>query len=68
MVEVAENCPSSDGLVMLDWPSRRGVLGQGEVGSEIVIVGDVAFEDAPKMSFSERDKIIDALATDRTDE
>ena len=64
MVEAAENRQPDDASIILDWPSRWGVLGQGEVGPEIVVVGDVAFEDSSKMLLSERDQMVGALATD----
>lgn len=64
MVDVTENWPSNDARFRLDRPSRWGIHGQGKVGSEIVIVGDVLSEDAPEMRFAERDDMVDALATD----
>ena len=41
---------------------------QREVRAEVVVIGNVVLEDAPKMEFSENDQVIGALASNRADD
>src|SRR6185436_16898732 len=49
-------------------PGARGVLGEREVRSGLMVVGEVAGQDAAEVLFAEDEDVIQALAPDRADE
>ncbi len=49
-------------------PPEGRVPLQREVRAGVVVITDVVLEDVPKMVFSENDQVIDALASNRTDD
>jgi hypothetical protein len=52
----------------LDRPDVGGVLVEREVGPRLVIVAEVAGQDATEVSVAEDEHVIQALAPDRADE
>jgi hypothetical protein len=54
-----------------DWPNRprdRSVLPQRQMRAGSFVVVEVRFQDAPKASLIEHDDVIQALATNRSDQ
>src|SRR5919106_5543299 len=52
----------------LDGPEVWGVLVEREVGSGLMVVGEIAGQDAAEVSLAEDEHVIQALASDRADE
>ena len=52
----------------LDGPEVWGVLVEREVGSGLMVVGEIAGQDAAEVSLAEDEHVIQALAPDRADE
>ena len=56
------------GLGELDRPDVRRILVEREVRARLVVIGEVAGQDAAQVSFAEHENMIEALAPDRADE
>jgi hypothetical protein len=52
----------------LDRPEVGCVLVQGEMGTRLMVVGEVSGQDAAEVSLAENEHVIQALAPDRADE
>ena len=52
----------------VDRPQVGRVLVEGEVGSHLVVVGEIAGQDAAEVSLTEDEHVIQALAPNRADE
>jgi hypothetical protein len=52
----------------LDRPGVGRVLVQREVGTRLMVVGEVSGQDAAEVSLAEDEHVIQALASDRADE
>jgi hypothetical protein len=52
----------------LDRPEVRGVLVEGKVGARLMVIGEVAGQDAAEVALAEDEHVIQALAPDRADE
>jgi hypothetical protein len=52
----------------LDRPAVGCVLVQREMGTCLVVVGEIAVQDAAEVSLAEHEHVIQALAPDRSDE
>ena len=46
----------------------RGILGQGSVGSQLIVVACIAGEDAAQVYFAEDHDVVQALSPDRANE
>ena len=51
-----------------DRPQVGRVLVEGEVGPHLMVVGEIAGQDAAEVSLAEDEHVIQALAPDRADE
>jgi hypothetical protein len=52
----------------LDRPEVRRVLVEGEVGARLMVIGEVAGQDAAEVALAEDEHVIQALTPDRADE
>src|SRR5918995_433220 len=52
----------------LDRPEAEGVLVEREVGTRLMVVGEVSGRDAAEMSLAEDEHVVQTLAPDRADE
>ena len=52
----------------LDRPEVRRVLVEGEVGARLMVIGEVAGQDAAEVALAEDEYVIQALTPDRADE
>jgi len=52
----------------LDGPQGGGVLAEGEMCSRLMIIGDVASEDAVEVTLAKDENVMQTLAPDRTDQ
>jgi hypothetical protein len=52
----------------LDRPEVRRVLVEREVGARLMVIGEVAGQDAAEVALAENKHVIQALAPDRSDE
>ena len=68
MVKAAEDRLSSELAEPLDRPIRRGILAQGQMRSEPVVVAGVGRKDPAQMGLAEDDDVIEAFPADRADQ
>jgi hypothetical protein len=68
MMKSAEDGLSSELAELLDRPMARGILSQGQMRSELVVVAGVRRKDLAQMGFAEDDDVIQAFAADRADQ
>jgi hypothetical protein len=52
----------------LDWPGIRRILVEREVSARLMVVAEVAGQDATEVSLAEDEHVVQALAPDRADE
>jgi hypothetical protein len=52
----------------LDGPEGGGVLVEGEMCSRLMVIGDVASEDAVEVTLAEDENVMQTLAPDQTDQ
>jgi len=52
----------------LDRPEVRRVLVEREVGARLMVIGEVAGQDAAEVSLAEDEHVVQTLAPDRADE
>ena len=55
-------------LRRLDRPSVRSILGEGEVGSAVVVVREVAGQDTAQVTLAQDEDVVETLAPDGADE
>jgi len=63
----AEDRLSSELAEPLDRPMARGILTQGQMRSELVVVAGVRRKDLAQMGLAEDDDVIEAFPPDRAD-
>jgi len=68
MMKSAEDGLSSELAEPLDRPMARGILSQGQMRSELVVVAGVRRKDLAQMGLAEDDDVIQAFAADRADQ
>ena len=62
------HCHNLASLRRFDRPSARGILGEGEVGSSVVVVREVASQKAAQMALAQDDHMVETLSPYRADE
>src|SRR5712672_1601186 len=67
MMKSAEDRLSSELAEPLDRPMARGILTQGQMRSELVVVAGVRRKDLAQMGLAEDDDVIEAFPPDRAD-
>ena len=67
MMEPSEDRERDDPAGPLNRPAYGGVLVQGRVRPDLVVVGAIGFEDPAQMTLTEYDHVIEALPSDRAD-
>ena len=68
MMKSAEDRLSSELAEPLDRPMARGILTQGQMRSELVVVAGVGCKDPAQMALAEDDDVIEAFPADRADQ
>jgi hypothetical protein len=68
VVKAAEDRLRCDGADALNRAMKRGVLVQGTMSPQLIIIGGVCAEDSAQVSFTEHDHVVQALPADRADE
>ena len=68
MMKSAEDRLSSELAEPLDRPMARGILTQGKMRSELVVVAGVGRKDLAQMGLAEDDDVIEAFPVDRADQ
>ena len=64
----AQDGLSSELAEPLDRPMARGILTQGKMRSEPVVIAGVGRKDSAQMTFAEDDDVIEAFPADRADQ
>jgi hypothetical protein len=54
-------------VALLDDPRRWRVAIEGQVGARLVVIGRVSTQHPGKVAFTERDDVVGAVASDRSD-
>ena len=68
MVKSTKNRLSGELAKALDRPIVRGILAQGEMRSQFVVIAGVGRKDPSQMGLAEDNEVIEALPADRTDQ
>ena len=68
MMKSAEDRLSSELAEPLDRPMARGILTQGQMRPELVVVAGVGRKDLAQMGLAEDDDVIEAFPADRADQ
>ena len=68
MMKSAEDRLGGELAEPLDRPMGRGILPQGKMRSDFVVVAGVAGKDSAQMSLAEDDDVIEAFPADRADQ
>src|SRR5512139_689913 len=68
MVKAAKKRSRCDSAKILDSPMERGVLGQGSVSPEAVVVVGICAQDPAQVRFAQDHDMVQAVSSDRADE
>ncbi len=68
MMKSAEDRQGSDLAKPLNRTTERRVLGEREVGPDVIIIGGIRREDPQQMGLAEDDDVIEAFPADRADQ
>jgi hypothetical protein len=68
MMKAAEDRPSGDLAKPLNRPMARRVLAQGQMCSELVVIGNVSSKNSAQMGVAEDDDVIKAFPADGADQ
>ena len=67
MMKSTKNRQRSYAADELATPEARRIFVQRQMGSDLVVVGGVSFEDPPQVPLAEHDDVVQALVADRAD-
>jgi hypothetical protein len=66
MMKSAEDRPSNELAEPLDRPTTRQILVQGQVRSQVVVIGGVGRKDSAQMALAEDDDVIETGGSNRS--
>ena len=68
MMKSAENRPCAKRAQLLDRPTARRILVQGQMRSDFIIIVGVGGKDPAEVGLAEDDDVIEAFPADRADQ
>ena len=68
MMEPAENWPCGELAESLDRPMGRRIFIQGQMRSELVVIGSVSSKNSTQVGVAEDGDVIEAFPVDRADQ
>lgn len=67
-MKATENRLSSEPAETLDRPMARGILAQGQMRSQFVVIAGICRKDPAQVCLAKDDDVIEALPADRADQ